>query len=51
MNGIEVELLNAMKKFFNFQYEIVDCNQTWGSYINGTWDGIIGKVFDEVNKL
>ena len=47
---MEVELLNEMKKFLNFQYEIVNCNQIWGSYINGTWNGIIGKVLDEVNK-
>ena len=48
---MELELLNAMKKSFNFQYEIVDCNQIWGTYINGTWNGIIGKVLDEVKKL
>ena len=48
--GFEVELLNSMKEFFNFQYKIVDCNQFWGNYINGTWTGIIGKVFDNVNN-
>ena len=28
----------------------MDCNQVWGNYINGTWTGVIGKVFDNVNK-
>ena len=49
-DGIEVELLNALKQFFNFQYDIVDCNQQWGSYINGTWTGLTGQVFYNVNK-
>ena len=45
-----MELLNSMKQYFNFKYKIVDCNQLWGSYINGAWIGIIGKVFYNVNK-
>ena len=45
-----MELLNSMKKYFNFQYKIVDCNQDWGNYINGTWTGLIGKVFENVNN-
>ena len=49
-SGTEVELLNALKQFFNFQYDIVDCNQDWGRYINGTWTGLIGKLFDNVNN-
>ena len=48
--GYEVELLNSMKQYFNFQYKIVDCKQVWGNYINGTWTGLIGKVFDNVNN-
>ena len=46
--GIEVELLNSLKQLFNFQYDIVDCNQQWGNYINGTWTGVIGSVFKKV---
>ena len=49
--GLEVELLNELKQFFNFQYDVVDCNQVWGNYVNGTWTGIIGKVFYKVNLL
>ena len=49
-SGLEVELLKSMKKFFNFQYKIVDCNQVWGNYTNGTWTGLIGKAFDHVNN-
>ena len=45
-----MELLNAMKKFYNFQYEIVNCNQIWGNYINVTQDSVIGKMLDKVNK-
>ena len=48
--GTEVELLNALKQFFNFQYDIVDCNNDWGNYINGTWTGLIGQVFHNVNQ-
>ena len=44
-SGTEVELLNALKQFFNFQYDIVDCNIDWGNYINGTWTGLTGEVF------
>ena len=48
--GTEVELLNALRKFFNFQYDIVDCNKDWANYINGTWTGVIGEVFYNVNE-
>ena len=48
--GSGMELLNALKQFFHFQYEIVDCNQDWGNYMNGTWTGLIGKVFYNVNQ-
>ena len=44
-SGNEVELLNALKQFFNFQYDIVDCKLDWGNYINGTWTGLTGEVF------
>ena len=45
----EVELLNALKQLFHFQYEIVDFNQDWGNYLNGTWTGFIGELFYNVN--
>ena len=48
--GIEFELLSALKEFFLFRYEIMDCNQDWGSYINGTWTGLIRKVSENVNQ-
>ena len=43
-----MELLNASKQFFRFEYDILDCNQHWGNYINGTWTGVVGKVFYKV---
>ena len=46
--GIQVELLNALKQFFRFEYDILDCNQHWGSHINGTWTVVVGKVFYKV---
>ena len=48
--GIEFELLSALKEYFHFQYDVMDCNQDWGSYINQTWTGIIGKVSENVNQ-
>ena len=48
--GIEVELLNALKEYFHFQYDVVDCNQVWGSYVNKTWTGLIGKISDNVSE-
>ena len=46
--GIQVELLNSLKQLFNFQYSVVDCNEEWGNYMNGTWNGVIEKVFYKV---
>ena len=34
--GIEMQFLNELSKYFNFSYKIVNCNDTWGSNINGT---------------
>ena len=48
--GIEGQFLDALKSHFNFSYKVVDCNNNWGSNINGTWTGVIGQVFYQVKK-
>ena len=49
--GIEVELLKELKKYFKFQYDVLNCNENWGNYINGTWTGVIGNVLYNVKLL
>lgn len=49
--GIEGELMNSLKDYFKFEYHVIDCNGTWGSYTNGTWTGVIGKVVYQVNEF
>ena len=48
--GIEGEFINALKDYFKFNYQVINCNNTWGSYINGTWTGVIGKVIYQVGN-
>ena len=38
--GVEVELLNELKQFFNFQYDIVDCNKVWGNQVSGKFSAV-----------
>ena len=48
--GIEMQFLNELSKYFNFNYKVVNCNNTWGSNINGNWTGIIGQVLYQVKQ-
>ena len=44
--GIEKKLIDSLSKHFNFQYRVIHCNNNWGKKLaNGTWNGIIGKVW------
>ena len=47
--GIEFEFLNALKNYFEFNYHAIDCNSNWGSFINGTWTGVVGNVLYKVS--
>lgn len=44
--GVEVKLLQALSKHFNFTYQVIDCDNNWGVYIsaNNSWTGIMGAI-------
>ena len=46
--GIEVEFLEALRKYFNFNYDVINCMDNWGTFQNGSWTGIVGQVFYQV---
>lgn len=46
--GIEVAFLEELRKYFNFNYDVINCMDNWGTFHNGTWTGIVGKVFYQV---
>jgi hypothetical protein len=47
--GYEGKLIQTMSKHFNFTYELIICNNDWGTQMpNKTWTGIIGKIVSEV---
>lgn len=43
-----MELLNALKDYFKFNYHVINRSNDFGSYKNGTWTGVIGDVVYEV---
>jgi glutamate receptor ionotropic, NMDA 2B len=43
-NGIDIYLLQSLGNYFNFTWKLVHCGEKWGKLINGTWNGLIGKV-------
>jgi hypothetical protein len=45
----EGKLIQTMCKHFNFTYELIICNNDWGTQMPfKTWTGIIGKIVSEV---
>jgi len=54
-SSVEVKMINLIAEKYNFQYEVVYANQSWGTIENGVWIGSVGflhnKVFKRKNKL
>lgn len=47
--GMENYLIDEIASAFNVSYELVHCNQTWGTKDSqGNWNGIIGAVHRKV---
>ena len=42
--GYDLYLIQTLAAIFNFTYDVVNGNLTWGSYVNGSWNGIVGLV-------
>ena len=47
--GFEITMLKELSKYYNFKFDLVDCESNWGVLLpNNTWSGIIGKVARKV---
>ena len=52
MEGHEGKVVEALSKYLNVEFEIVDCNMKWGAkQEDGSWDGLVGAVLDKVKIL
>lgn len=49
--SMERQFLILSSKQFNFRYNLVDGNQSWGVGINEIWTGVVGHVFYEVSQI
>ena len=50
--GFELKMIETLAQYLNFSYEIINCNNVWGSLItNQTWNGIIGLLVKNVRIL
>ena len=48
--GFDVYLIQCLSIYFNFTYQIINCNNEWGDRLtNNTWTGIIGKIVNKVS--
>lgn len=43
MSGTDVDIVDIFSKRMGFTYEVRP-DQFWGEIINGTWEGMVGKV-------
>lgn len=43
--SMEMEFVKVLAKQFNFQFNLIDANQKWGTLVNGTWTGAVGQVY------
>ena len=41
-------MLKVLADKFNFGYEIIFANQSWGGQQNGVWSGTIGHLVNKV---
>ncbi|KAH9394614.1 hypothetical protein TYRP_004669 [Tyrophagus putrescentiae] len=50
--GMEIQLIETLGDYFNFSYEIINCNNHWGNLLpNNKWNGIIGELSTEQADL
>ncbi len=46
INGIDFHLIETIVQYLNFSYELIEPIGQWGNKMNGSWNGLIGKVID-----
>lgn len=46
--SVEALMLDILAKKFNFRYQVIYANQSWGTIENGVWIGSVGHVFNKV---
>ena len=47
--GVDLVMINTLSKYFNFSYEMIDCQGHYGTVKpNGTWTGMMGKLAQNV---
>ena len=52
MEGYEGMILQTLSEKLNFSFELIECEMKWGMrHEDGSWDGIIGAVYQGVIKL
>ena len=45
-----MEIIYAITRVLNVTFSIINTNENWGKkYDNGSWDGIIGEVYEQVH--
>lgn len=48
--GFSIDLLNALVKQLGMSYEIYEVEDNkYGSYINGSWNGVVRELISGVN--
>ncbi|CAG2166371.1 unnamed protein product [Oppiella nova] len=45
--SIEMKMIELMAERFNFVYEVVYANQSWGTLQNGVWTGSVGHLYNK----
>ena len=49
VDGFELKLIQTLGEYFNFSYELINCNNVWGALAaNGSWNGLMGLLLKEV---
>jgi hypothetical protein len=47
-NTVEAQMINFLAKKYNFSYEVIYANQSWGAIENGIWVGSVGYLYNKV---
>jgi len=47
--SLEIQILDSLKKRFNFTAALTNANQDWGILINGSWTGVMGQVLNKAS--
>ena len=46
--SMEIQILKILEVKYNFKSKLLDAKQMWGTLVNGTWNGMVAQILNNV---